>query len=838
MTLFYLALAYLLGIMAGRLLLDAAGVTCALPEWLWLAPLALLPATFLLRRRPAADELTWPVAAGFTAPARGVDPALVAAIAFCLVAGGLRYASQPYTRCWTPADLAYYNLPPDAAFDRSAPRSVVRGYISSYPLVQDTDQQMVVTATAIEVDGSLRPVAGQARLKTGTRQRYAYGQPVRIDGRLVKPPDLEDFSYREYLARKEIHSLIYSPRIDVLDGAAQGSPLLRWLFAGRARGEAFLNRALPEPYAALANGMLLGIEAGIPDELYDQFNATGSSHVIVISGSNVALIAGVIMGLAARLLGQRRAVWPTLAGIACYALLVGGDAAVVRAAVMGSLVVVATALNRRSAALVSLTLACMLMTVLNPLALWDVGLQLSSLATAGLILFVPTFTRGLQHGLLRIGIAPARLPGAVRSVVEDGLVVTVAATVMTLPLIVYYFGRLSLVSLATNLLIVPVQPLVMLGGSAGVLAGMAGLDLPGQVMLWAPWVGLVWTVAVVRATASLPGASWEIAAFPLPAMVGAYLVLFGLFWRQRLRTWAARLAGWARFDLATRIVGPALLTSLTVGGVLLWSAVAALPDGRLHVWFLDIGQGDGILIQTPGGRRVLIDGGASPQLLFSELGAAMPFWERTLDLAVLTHPDGDHMLAQADAPLRFQIAAAWDTITGQANPDGSIWRERMAGGGAPIHLQHAGGWADLGDGVALWVLWPPPATFSAESEDNENSLVLKLVYGDFSVLLTGDAGLPSEAVWLRQALPLTSTVLKVGHHGSSHSTGKDLVAAVDPQVAVIQVGAENDYGHPTAEVLENLAGRWVLRNDLDGTVHMMSDGRQMWVMADSGLRSR
>jgi len=836
MTLFYLALAYLFGIVVGRLLFDATHSVCALPGWLWLAPLSLLPATLLLRsrRQGLAIHQTWPAAAGFAPPARGIDPAVTAAVVLCLVAGGLRYAGQPYTRCWTPADLAYYNLPPDAAFDRSAPRAAVHGYISSYPLVQDTDQQMVVTATALEVDGSLRPVSGQARLKTGTRQRYAYGQPVRIDGRLVKPPDLEDFSYREYLARKEIHSLIYSPRIDVLPQPVEGSPLLRWLYAARARGEAFLNRALPEPYAALANGMVLGIESGIPDELYDQFNATGSSHVIVISGSNVALIAGVIMGLAARLLGRRRAVWPTLAGIACYALLVGGDAAVVRASVMGSLVVVATALNRRSAALVSLTLACTLMTLLNPLALWDVGLQLSSLATAGLILFVPTFTRGLQRGLLRVGIAPARLPGAVRAVVEDGLVVTVAATVMTLPLIVYYFGRLSVVSLATNLLIVPVQPLVMLGGSAGVLAGIAGLDLPGQVILWAPWVGLVWTVAIVQATASLPGASWEIAAFPLWAMLGAYAALFALHWRRRVGNWAQRLTGWARIDLVARIGAPALLTALTVGGALIWAAVAALPDGRLHVWFLDIGQGDGILIQTPSGRRVLIDGGASPQQLFSELGGAMPFWERSLDLAVLTHPDGDHMIAQADAPLRFQIAAAWDTLTGQANPDGSLWRERMATSGAAVQLQHAGGWADLGNGVALWVLWPPPGGFQTENADNENSLVLKLVYGDFSVLLTGDAGLPSEAAWLRAGAPLAATVLKVGHHGSAHSTGSELVAVVEPQVAVIQVGAENDYGHPTAEVLANLAGRWVLRNDLHGTVHVMSDGQQMWVMADRG----
>jgi competence protein ComEC len=208
-----------------------------------------------------------------------------------------------------------------------------------------------------------------------------------------------------------------------------------------------------------------------------------------------------------------------------------------------------------------------------------------------------------------------------------------------------------------------------------------------------------------------------------------------------------------------------------------------------------------------------------------------------VDLAVLTHPDGDHMQAQIELPTRFAVTHALDTAVSQENPDAEPWRIRLADHGAVVHLQHAGGWVDLGDGVALWVLWPPPGGFEAEDRDNENSLVLKLVYGDFSALLTGDAGLAAEAAWLAEDTPVAATVLKVGHHGSNSGTGAPFVAAADPQLAVIQVGADNTYGHPTAEVLATLAGRPVLRNDLHGTVHLASDGQRLWVDTERGAAS-
>jgi competence protein ComEC len=843
MSLLYLSIATMFGVALGRLAWDAGLLDCHTPAWLWLAPLIALPATPLINRWTTSHQtLRWPASAGFRPPINGINWSIVIACVLALLAGSLRFASHPFSPCWTDEDLAYYNLPASSAFDASAPKRMVTGYISSYPLISDVKQRIEIEADAVEQGDEMRSVSGALTLNTSTRQRYSYGQPVQLEGRLATPPDFEDFSYSDYLARSGVYSVMYGAYVQALDGPMQGSTLLRWLYTLRASGEELINRSLPEPYAALANGMLLGIESGIPDDLYDKFSATGSTHVIVISGSNVALIAGILIAFGQRFFGRKHALWPALIGIVLYALLVGGDAAVLRASAMGILVVIAASLGRRSTAIVSLAAACWVMVLANPLALWDVGFQLSSAATAGLVLFTPPLTAWASRlipywrgGLLTAGLDGVKgVWAALSGFVQDGLIVTIAASLATLPLILHYFGRLSLVSLLTNIMIVPVQPLIMLAGTAALPLGLIGLAPLSQVLFWIAGVGLVWTVAVVEGTAALPGASIEIAGYSWGAVAMTYTLIFALMWRVPLQRSWQRLARWLQVNWQQRLLRPATAGALCVATVLIWSANRGLPDGRLHVHFLDIGQGDGIFIETPSGRQVLIDGGASPQALFGELGEVMPFWDRSIDLLVMTHPDTDHMLAQVDLPRRFSVATALETAVSNVNRDADAWRASVIGAGAQVQLQHNGGWIDLGDGAALWVLWPLATPYSGESADNENSLVLKLVYGDFSVLLTGDAGLPAEEGMLRQSIPLAATVLKAGHHGSNSSTGASFLVQVNPLLTVIQVGADNDYGHPHDEVLERLAGRNVLRNDLHGRVHVMSDGRQMWVETERG----
>jgi competence protein ComEC len=308
---------------------------------------------------------------------------------------------------------------------------------------------------------------------------------------------------------------------------------------------ALIEQMLPEPHAALAEGILLGIDVGIPDDLYERFNATGTSHVLVISGSNVALIVAVMLALSQRIVGRGLAVYFVLTAITLYALFVGAEAAVLRAALMGGLVVFAGAMNQRSTALIGLAVAAAYLTLINPLTLWDVGFQLSSMATAGLILFTPLTTwiskllPNFEGGVLsstysmstttpETNASSKRAKGLLHGLIIDSLIVTLAANIMVLPLVIFYFGRLSLISLVANLLVAVVQPLILLSGTVGLLIGILGVTVVAKVFLWITWLGLYWTTIIAKWAAHLPGASLEVAGFGWSGLIIIYMLIFVL----------------------------------------------------------------------------------------------------------------------------------------------------------------------------------------------------------------------------------------------------------------------------------------------------------------------
>lgn len=864
MKLLHLAIAYLVGIATGQLLWQQGWFACGFGDFYWITALALIPVCLWLDDRDVVkvtEPMRWPAAAGFV-PTRGTPSTwLIAGIVLAGLCGVLRLGSHPPQPCLGPTDLAYYNSDAD---DSSSPLVAVEGYVASYPILKDGQRRLDIEVESLELDGGRKRVNGRMRLQTRGVNRFRYGQSVRVRGQLTEPPIFEDFDYRSYLARKQIHSLMLRPRVEPQPGMLRGGILLQFVYGLRERSESLLNRLLSEPYAALANGMLLGIEAGIPQELYEEFNLTGTSHVIVISGSNVVLVTGVLMALGIMLFGKRGALWPTLGGLAVYTLLVGGDAAVMRAALMGGLFVVATVLGRQSTALVSLAAACWAMTLWNPLMLWDVGFQLSSAATVGLILIGPMLTesstsiwRRVENRLRRQGSAPARveadflIPRSIGGFLRDSLLMTIAASATTYPMIVHYFGRLSLVSLLANLLIAPVQPWILMFGGLGLIVGLFGLEQIAQYLLMIPYASLWWTTLIVTWTAAFQGGSLDVNGYGGSAMALTYAAIFGLYWRKpmvrfmgRFRRYADRVitmkqretaVGWPLVNVVRKTPTWIFGIAVTVAGLLWWFALTQ-PDGQLHLHFLDVGQGDGIFIQTPSGRQVLIDGGDDSQQLFAELGAVMPFWDRQIDQAIVTHPDWDHIGAQVDLPGRFKLGQAIISGNSRGHEDTQIWLAALDAEDVPVVEMQQGGWLDLGDGAALWVLWPPREEGLKgldEDDKNERSLVLKLVYGEFSALLTGDIGHLSEESMLREGQPVAAHVLKVGHHGSEQSSTPAFIETVGPSMAVIQVGAENRYGHPDPEVLEILDGRLVLRNDKEGRIHIRSDGRQMWIETEN-----
>ena len=259
------------------------------------------------------------------------------------------------------------------------------------------------------------------------------------------------------------------------------------------------------------------------------------------------------------------------------------------------------------------------------------------------------------------------------------------------------------------------------------------------------------------------------------------------------------------------------------------------PDGRLHVWVLDVGQGDAVLVRTPNGRTALVDGGPGITPLAEGIGRHLPFWQRDVDLVVLTHPQQDHLMGLVELVERYDVTRVVQT---KFEPEGNVqeaWDAVLRREDIPVHHARRGDLITF-EGepdVALHVLHPSGDGESANP--NDDSVVLHMEYGSTRILLTGDAEADAEAEMLRESLPyLRSDVLKVAHHGSDTSTTSRWLDVVDPRVAVISAGAGNRMGHPSPEVLERLeaAGAEVYRTELDGTVEIVAEKDRFWVRVD------
>jgi len=366
----------------------------------------------------------------------------------------------------------------------------------------------------------------------------------------------------------------------------------------------------------------------------------------------------------------------------------------------------------------------------------------------------------------------------------------------------------------------------MIFGGIALLLGLVYQPL-GQVVGWVAWVFLTYTIELVRLTAQAPLAS--VPVWMESWMVFLYYALLGAF------TWWLAQAKERRRELWARVTNR-LQTKALVGAAVLLLALAlsawsSLPDGRLHVTFLDVGQGDAIFIQTPSGRQVLVDGGPSETQVLAQLGRHMPFWDRTLDVVVLTHPDSDHVNGLVPVLERYQVATVIHRQIEMDSDTYHYWLRLAADEGAAIYEGSAGLRLTLDAGLEMIVLHPGVGVWE---NANDNSVVTRLTYGQASLLLTGDIGARVEEDLVRDSAPLRSTILKAAHHGSCSSTTQAFLDAVDPELVVISVGADNRFGHPCQEVLERLEGLPVYRTDEHGAVEIVSDGTRVWVEVQRG----
>ena len=652
-----------------------------------------------------------------------------------------------------------------------------------------------------------------------------YGARLRVQGDLEPPGQGADFDYQAYLARRGIYTQMSWPEIQLLE-EGQGNPIYHAIYEIKDRAQASINQSLPDPQAALLSGILLGNEDQIPPELEEQFRVSGLSHIIAISGFNIAILAAILLRGSRPFVGRRTSAWVALGGVAIYAVLVGAEASVVRAAIMAAIFIFATRfLGRPTFAAAGLFTAAVLMTLANPNIIWDVGFQLSFTATLGLMIYVDPWRSWVESGAGKIVS-----PGSAKRVAKffgDIIIATLAAMLLTLPLIIYHFQQLSVVSPLANLFVLPAQPGVM---SWGILSTITGMVFPalGKLLAWTVWPFLTYTISRAQYFASIPAASVP-ATLSLTGLLAIYTLIFALTWLGwKGREGRAEVLGSIRKDSVRR--ASLTLSAIVAAVVVAWAS--SQPDGKLHISFLDVGQGDATLIQTPSGRHLLIDGGLYPSVLNDHIGREVPFWERDIDLIVATHPDEDHVAGLPGVLERYDVGLLF--TNGQPAQEESYQAliDSAAESAVPIHETRAGEVIDLGDGVRLEILNPtdPQSPIPDPQNDNDLSIALRLVYRDFTLILTGDASSDVEMDLVASGRPLSSVVYKAGHHGANSSSCDPFLRAVDPEYVVISAGEGNRYGHPHPETLERVAeaGATVLQTNELGTIALTTDGKGLW----------
>jgi competence protein ComEC len=657
------------------------------------------------------------------------------------------------------------------------------------------------------------------------------GDRLQVEAALEAPRDFDGFAYRAYLARQGIAATASARAATLVDHKlppiAEATRASRdWLLRG-------LNRLVPEPEAALAAGIVLGVRSGIDPAISADFSSAGLTHVVAISGWNIAIVAALAAAAASPLRRLRGGRWLAVAASACtvggYVLLTGASPSVVRAALMAGGLVLARLGGSRSHALSALALAALLMILVAPAVVWDVGFQLSALATAGLVWFGAAFERRLS-----------RWPGLVR----EPVALTLAAQLTTLPIILLNFERLSLVAPVANVIVVPLVPIVMLTSALAALAGAVQLPIAalGDVVAWLTG-GSAWLYLRVMIVAGHLAAAVPMASVPLsapPWLAGAWYPIVLVVARRSARddvTGDLDESGPQAPSGRGGLLRPRILAALTVV-VLAALTIATQPDGRLHVLALDIGQGDSILVVAPDGSTLLVDGGPDPDLVLRRLGEKLPFWQRSITAMVLTHPHEDHVAGLVPVLERFRVGSALDPARAYDNPSYARFLALAATEAPGVYrLARAGEHVSLGPAVDVEVLYPTDEDAAAplpEGDVNNASVVLLLRSGTFSALLTGDAEAPVEAKLLDRGEVPDVDLLKVGHHGSDSSSTPEFLAAARPEVALISCGVGNDYGHPHAITLEHLAaipGLVTHRTDLEGTVEVV-------VEADGSARTR
>lgn len=685
--------------------------------------------------------------------------------------------------------------------------------IVSNPVDKGSCKQYTAKCRSVVHNGRIYNFRDKAFIKVFGGGSFKYGDLIKIEGKCenISPArNPGDFDYRMYYKSKGINKVINTDSA-ALHGEKAAGILADSLYLSREKVRSAIYNALPKEEASILVGIITGDKSDIDEETRDEYIRAGLSHILSVSGLHVGFLMLLITGaLKPFRLDQKAEGVIALAVILYYILLIGAPLPSVRAFIMLCVLIVGKIAGRQYNLLSSVSFAAILILVFKPLSIHDPGFIISFSSMYSIAFLYEPIYKKLRG-----------IPSSIRSL----FALSVSVWLGLAPVLVHYFNYISFASVLINLAAVPLTFIITVAGFVGVLAGI--FFSTAALYIFSVDYYFIRLLSLITHEAS----SFKLSGAYIPALP---LYMYALYYAVVLTFAAAASLPYIKIYKRRFAVSYALMFVISL-------FVYNLPGKELKVIFFDVGQGDSSCIITPDKKSVLIDGGGASRNsdYYYDVGGKITLpallhqgiWK--LDTVIVSHFHDDHMegllkIIEVYSVNNLIIPKTSANIE-LVSPNRELLLELCRKKGINVYGLGKGDSIRLGKEGRIDFFMPDISiSREYESDENNNSLVGRLAYGNFSVLYTGDIGKTAEARFLGGHID--ATVLKVPHHGSKNSSSESFIKAVSPKVSVVSVG-KNNFGHPSPDAIErlNVSGNIVYRTDQSGAVTITTDGKRMKV---------